>query len=381
MSALYNEIDAAACAVLAQVMSDGVIAPGRVEPRSIKDLTAYDIEGFTQVHLFAGGGFWSLAARLAGWRDDEPLFTASCPCQPFSQAGRGSGVDDPRHLWPDVDRLLNGLEHRGKLPPVIVGEQVAGAPGYAWFDRVRSDLAAKGYRARVVDIPACAVDAPHIRQRLYWAAVVDPEGIGRGEGRAEHELRRGWRAAAGADAQGRGGAMGDAFQPGLEGFARHGDRAAGRALEVGSVTAPDGRDMGDCAGQGRNEGPRAAAPTRHGHQSAAAHGSDRLYADADRGGCAGWPQGEIGQSQRGTVAERDLPRRNGSAWSDSIWIACHDGKARRTKPGLRLLVDGIPRRVDLWRIGGNAIVLPLAVEVLAALRESLIAVGIMQETA
>jgi DNA (cytosine-5)-methyltransferase 1 len=383
--ALYNEIDPAAAAVLRQCIADGVIAPGRVETRSIKELTADDLADAAQVHLFAGGGLWSVAARLAGWPDDRPLWSASCPCQPFSQAGQGRGVDDPRHLWPDVDRLLDGLARSGQLPPVIVGEQVAGAAGYAWFDGVRADLARKGYRARVVDIPACAVDAPHIRQRLYWVAVRDvadaywsrpsalgrdageigglpvaqcraeddaalfgrghgafvdnvvhPARIGRGEGRPEHELRRRRAAPAGADAS--GVTLGDAFVPRLEGQPRHGDGEAGRALAHRPVAAPDG---------------------------------GLLHADADRGGCAGRPQGEIGSALGRAAAERDLPRVNGSFWADAEWIACHDGKARRAKPGLRLLVDGLPGRVDLWRIGGNAIVPELAAQVLAALMDAL----------
>jgi DNA (cytosine-5)-methyltransferase 1 len=51
-----------------------------------------------------------------------------------------------------------------------MGEQVAGAAGYGWFDGVRADLARENYASRGVDIPALAVNAPHIRQRLYWIA-------------------------------------------------------------------------------------------------------------------------------------------------------------------------------------------------------------------
>ena len=58
---------------------------------------------------------------------------------------------------------------------------------------------------------------------------------------------------------------------------------------------------------------------------------------------------------------------NGSFWSDSIWLNCADGKARRTKPGLRLLVDGMAGRTDLWRLAGNSIVPQLAAQILGAL--------------
>lgn len=153
--AYYNEIDAACCAVLLEQEVYGVIAPGKIDSRSIKEVTANDVAGFTQCHWFAGGGLWSVAARLAGWPDDRPLWTASCPCQPFSGAGKGAGFDDPRHLWPDLFRIV-----RAARPPVLVGEQVASAPGYNWLDRVFADLETEGYACRAVDIPACAVDAP-----------------------------------------------------------------------------------------------------------------------------------------------------------------------------------------------------------------------------
>ena len=90
------------------------------------------------------------------------MWTGSCPCQPFSVAGKGGGADDPRHLWPDFFRLIGAAR-----PPVVMGEQVAGKAGRDWFHGVRADLAGSAYGARAVDIPACAVDAPHIRQRLY----------------------------------------------------------------------------------------------------------------------------------------------------------------------------------------------------------------------
>ncbi len=371
MSAYYNEIDHAAAHVLRTLIDLGVIAPGEVDTRSIKDVHPDDLKGFTQCHFFAGGGLWSVAARLAGWPDERPLWTASCPCQPFSVAGQGAGIDDPRHLWPDAFRLI-----RARRPALVVGEQVAGKAGYGWFDGVAADLESEGYTCRAVDIPACAVDAPHIRSRLYWCAVADSAGsgrdagafpgihrqaqgdgsrhgeperlpgadgalehsasIGRGEGQSEPEFRGGRGALADADAQ---IALGNILGAGLEGQRGHGDGRGGWHGQARPATAPDG--------------------------------GDSLHADADRSGCAGRQESQIGSAVERAVAEWDLPWRNGSFWSDHEWIICHDGKARRTKPGLRLLVDGVPGRVDLWRIGGNAIVPQIAAEVLASLMDVL----------
>lgn len=174
MTAFYNEIDTKAAAVLRQLIDENVIAPGVVDTRSIVEIQPDEIRNYTQIHFFAGGGLWSIAARMAGWPDDRPLWTGSCPCQPFSVAGKGKGADDPRHLWPHFHRLISACR-----PPVVVGEQVAGAAGYGWFDGVRADLEKSDYASRAVNIPACAIDAPHQRKRLYWLAVANASSTGR----------------------------------------------------------------------------------------------------------------------------------------------------------------------------------------------------------
>lgn len=80
--AYYNEFDPGAAAWLRELIYVGVIAPGDVDERSIADVRAVDLEGYTQVHFFAGIGGWSHALRLAGWPDDRPVWTGSCPCFP-----------------------------------------------------------------------------------------------------------------------------------------------------------------------------------------------------------------------------------------------------------------------------------------------------------
>src|SRR5512147_3187208 len=101
MAAYYNEFDPFAAAWLRELIKAGHIADGDVDERSIVDVQPADLVGFTQCHFFAGIGGWSLALRLAGWPDDRPVWTGSCPCQPFSQAARGRQhrrTDESRHL-------------------------------------------------------------------------------------------------------------------------------------------------------------------------------------------------------------------------------------------------------------------------------------------
>ena len=173
----YNEIDPYAAQWLRNLISAGHIAKGDVDERSIKDVKPDDLRGYAQCHFFAGIGVWSYALRLAGWPDDRPVWTGSCPCQPFSAAGKGAGVNDERHLWPVWFNLI-----RECRPDTVFGEQVEAAVRHGWLDLVQSDLEGEGYALAPVGIPAAGVGAPHIRQRLWFVA--DAMHAGRQIGRA-----------------------------------------------------------------------------------------------------------------------------------------------------------------------------------------------------
>jgi DNA (cytosine-5)-methyltransferase 1 len=165
VTAYYNEIDPYAAQWLRNLIAAGHIAKGVVDERSIVDVHPADLAGFTQCHFFAGIGGWSHALRLAGIPDDRPVWTGSCPCQPFSAAGKQRGSDDERHLWPAFFGLI-----RERRPATVLGEQVAGAAGLAWLDHVCADLEGEGYAAAAADLPACSVGADHKRARLFWVA-------------------------------------------------------------------------------------------------------------------------------------------------------------------------------------------------------------------
>lgn len=163
MTAYYNENDPYAAQWLRNLIAEGLIAPGEVDDRSIKEVRPDDLAGYTQCHFFAGIGGWSYALKLAGWPDDRFVWTGSCPCQPFSEAGKQKGLGDERHLWPTWGNLIRQCE-----PPDVFGEQVASAA--FWFDGVFADLEEMGYAVAASVLPACAVDAPHIRERLWFVA-------------------------------------------------------------------------------------------------------------------------------------------------------------------------------------------------------------------
>ena len=176
MTAYYNEHDPFAAAWLRELIKAGQIAPGIVDKRSIEDVRPDELAEFSQCHFFAGIGGWSHALRLAGWPDARPVWTGSCPCQPFSAAGKQAGVKDERHLWPEFFRLI-----RECRPDVLFGEQVAAAVRHDWLDLVSTDLEGEGYAVGSVVLGAHSVGAPHLRQRLWFVA--DRDSSRRGEGR------------------------------------------------------------------------------------------------------------------------------------------------------------------------------------------------------
>ena len=178
--ALYNEIDPYPAAWLRNLIAADHIPPGHVDERSIADLTADDVSDRAQVHFFAGIGGWNHALELAGWPAARPVWTGSCPCQPFSKAGKQKGASDERHLWPEMRRLIAECQ-----PPVVFGEQVASRAGREWLAGVRADLEALGYAVGSADLCAAGIGAPHIRQRLYWGAIRLAD--------ADHPRPQGWR--------------------------------------------------------------------------------------------------------------------------------------------------------------------------------------------
>ncbi len=174
MTAYYNEIDPFAAQWLRNLISAGHIAPGDVDERSIADVQPDDLKGYTQCHFFAGIGGWSYAARLAGWPDDRPIWTGSCPCQPFSRANsvykRGQGTKDDRHLWPVWGGLIEAMQ-----PAVIFGEQVTDSIAGGWLDEVFGDLERLGYACAATCIAALGVGSPQERERLWIVCDADAE--------------------------------------------------------------------------------------------------------------------------------------------------------------------------------------------------------------
>ena len=165
--AYYNEWEPYCAQWLRNLIAAGHTPAGEVDERDIREVAGDDVKGFAQCHFFAGLGGWAYAARLAGIPDDEPIWTGSCPCQPFSSAARGRvSADD---LWPEWRRLI--LSAR---PGVLFGEQVAHAG--RWFDGLCNDLEAVDYQIGAAVLPACGVGHDHARPRIFYVGYANGHG-------------------------------------------------------------------------------------------------------------------------------------------------------------------------------------------------------------
>jgi DNA (cytosine-5)-methyltransferase 1 len=322
MSAYYNEFDPYASQWLRNLIAAGHIALGDVDDRDMKEVHYDDIKNYDQCHFFAGVGGWSLALRYAGWDNERPVWTGSCPCQPFSGAGKGEGTDDSRHLWPEFRRLISHAK-----PPVIFGEQVASKLGRSWLSTVRSDLEAMGYGVGAADLCAASAGAPHIRQRLWWMADTNGRNTC-----PEREQPRGQYGQ-----QPQNGCIGGVGDP--KGRQPRGQRQPntlnGRQEPIGRPSSGGG--MGQ--------------PLVEGLEGLTGYGDNSNK------------PGRIDPSQGRPVA---TPGDALTSWSDSEWPPCTDGKARPIEPGTFPLALGVPNRVGKLRAYGNAICPQVAAEFIMA---------------
>jgi DNA (cytosine-5)-methyltransferase 1 len=262
--------------------------------------------------------------ELAGDPDrnvpDCDILTAGYPCQPFSLAGKRGGEEDPRHIWPYILRIV-----ASKRPSWCVFENVYGHLTLG-LDQVLLDLEAEGYATRPFIVPACSVDAPHRRDRVWIIAKkVRPDTDSKRPHRAQ-EYKHGE----------------DEPTDGQE-------RVSGSVCEVladsGSAAERSAGDVGDTSRsrqQGDN-GRRSGQELENGCED---------VADSNSSGLQGRQNArDISQSgaQRNEQPSRCGERPNGKNWLP--------------EPGVGRVANGIPRRVDRLKGLGNAIVPQIAMRI------------------
>ncbi|PCJ95919.1 MAG: DNA cytosine methyltransferase [Hyphomicrobiales bacterium] len=363
--AYYNENDPFAAQWLRNLISAGHIAPGDVDERDIRDVRPTDLVRYTQCHFFAGIGVWSYALRLAGWPDDRPVWTGSCPCPPFSAAGKGSQcpscggrsclahplvtagwicldcrdvwAGDDRHLLPEFERLIGQCG-----PPTVFGEQVASKDGRAWFYTLRAVMERMGFAIGSADLCAAGVGSPNIRQRIFFTA---------------HNLQpaASWLGHANSPRTTVGISEQEEWQKGLSKVDDNGsDRLfrpePGRPSVVRLANRDsDGCDQTrECSTSSRNDGLE--------RDSAVSGVASTHIIERNIG--TGLRDSEPGKFGRNEFADSSLDRRpspTNGFWRDADWLFCRDGKWRPVEPGTFPLVAKSANRVGRLRGYGNAI--------------------------
>lgn len=275
------------------------------------------------------------------------ILSAGVPCQPASLAGNRRGEEDPRWLWGEAIaacRYINPTWALFENPPGIIT---------MGLDGILADLEGIGYEVGLVDIPACAVDSPQLRHRVW---IVAHRNTAYGEVKPENEI------CSGRNAPHDGPRCGELA---------HRTGQGPQGAEPAGGTRPDGRsaeyaERGDVGNGDRESRKRRAKQYEPGCQEGGTR--DQSCGATTRDVADGNKLDRRCRTRRQDRAQVD----NGSHWSDYEWIACADGKVRRTKPGLGGLVDGISARIRRPALEalGNAIVPQVAYEIMLAIKES-----------
>ena len=260
------------------------------------------------------------------------------PCQPFSVAGVRRGEEDDRHLWPEVYRLIKEIR-----PTWGIFENVAGHISMG-LDEVLSDLEAEDYAARPFVIPACGVDAPHRRDRVWIVAHAN------GEGQSDVPQHEQWvaRTATVGDTlrDGRlatevGAVAGKASNGGTEGqsVAVQSSGASGREHSEGlEGNTEQSSDVGNTqrSGQSGDDGRRSGQEPENGRKDVADTEGKQGSPDNH-----GQEQGTVSQSKQGQF------RRSGGGSHPTLWAV---------EPNVGRVANGVSNRSHRIKALGNAVV-------------------------
>jgi DNA (cytosine-5)-methyltransferase 1 len=337
----YNDNNKKICHWLEKLIENNLIPNGVVDSRDIKEVKGSELVDFDQIHLFAGIGGWAYALQLANWPLEKKIMTGSCPCQPFSSANNNKkGFDDERHLWPEMFRIIK----ESKID-TIFGEQVAAKPGYAWLSRVQTNLEEEDFVVGICELAAGGFGAPHKRQRLFWVAHTrcDKEGLLQ-ESRISNE------------------------ENGVESSSEFGRTSTPEFLANTEFFRLRSKRLREIEEEARKSKETEEERERFRVDSGASDGLTLFpLGDADRNGFNG--ENPCLSERERTSREDSFTYKGHDYWAQYELATGWDGKTRRIKPGVRLLVDGLRNRLVKLSGLGNAIVPQVAAEFIKAYME------------
>jgi DNA (cytosine-5)-methyltransferase 1 len=231
---------------------------------------------------------------------DHDILTAGYPCQPFSVAGKQKGSEDDRHIWPYIFRII-----AQKRPTWCVFENVYGHIALG-LDKVLFDLESEGYSTRTFIVPACGVNAPHRRDRLWIIARI----------------------------------VGDTKHNGS------------LATEIGRINEEDARR----SQEGSEITEQSSGASRSGHDETLSRPNNVAYSVSTR-------------LQRGAQSGNACGSRAQRNEQSSRRSKLTDGQNWLVEPNVGRVAHGIPRRVDRLKGLGNAIVPQIAMNIGLAIKE------------
>ena len=274
------------------------------------------------------------------------VITAGYPCQPFSVAGKRSGDQDDRHLWPEVFMLLKEIQ-----PYVFIGENVTGHISMG-LDQVLSDLENENYSCQTFIIPACAVDAQHRRDRIWIVAYSESNGYGKGrkpgnifEENGGQNRQVFWQ-------------FGGSSESVLVSNTVSAGSGTNRPKQCGRRTQTQFQTL-----QQEDRGPHAS-DSRSVRETVANPNCER---ELQPKGYEQRQRGRIGNSSENVpntsgsgLERRDGPETTQPAYSIDCSASEQTSRPRTTKwpiePGICRVVNGLPNRVDRIKGLGNAVV-------------------------
>jgi DNA-cytosine methyltransferase len=309
------------------------------------------------------------------------LLTGGPPCQPVSCAGKQQGQADDRWQWPTMFRIIQDVK-----PRFIIFENVYNLVNFdsgILFDGILSDMESAGYETATFVLPACSQDAPHLRKRVFVVGISERSRIAQPEGGIENERRRVVNS----------GESDLGYSNSIR-FQVHRDRTGLRRQKTFRFTSQS--YLADIKEQSKRE-PKHQEPTESWQNSRLHHSG---FSAGNRKSNLVDTLNTRSQDRR-SESEKTNPRwgneNNGSEttefcqlWQDHEWITGHDGKARRVpipricrvaygdtygddkddfEISAELLVKKFPNRNDLLRLFGNAIVWPVVVPIMQAIKE------------
>ncbi len=280
-----------------------------------------DVPRWRDIRTLTGNSFY----ERTGLRTVD-IVSGGFPCQPFSTAGKRRGREDDRYLWPEMLRVIEELR-----PRWVVGENVAGIVNVA-LDTVLSDLEIQGYETRTVILPACAVDAPHRRDRVAIMAHANSERLQ--DGQQHGTLDKAGRPEPQETAKQRRPAFPDSHSEVLENGIGDRDTARWPGFADSSQNVPHADDGGQPLRRLEHlQEPKSPGGIRGDHSRGTAEHGSRERRTVEPG---------VGRSLDGLSTWMDGVR---AGWADGTWEA-----------GIPRIATGVPDRVPRLKCLGNAVV-------------------------